>query len=132
MDLEEKFAKEIDLYFKYRWAHNKNIALSTMQDQFLMEQLPDEIQRSIYFDFLFKNFMAQYRNIFVITNRLLDVQTRILMRRVGLDLKKAALATLVEEQNGISWENEKFQNFIKIILTLLEPQQLKPHTLFIY
>ena len=47
----------IEEYFDYRWRNDKNQSISTPEDKALVEQLPIEIQRKIYTDFLFMGFL---------------------------------------------------------------------------
>lgn len=55
---------KIEEYFDYRWINDKNQAVSTDEDQKLLDQLPTAVQRQIYSDFLFKKFIKHFRKFF--------------------------------------------------------------------
>jgi len=52
---------KIEEYFDYRWINDKNKAVSTDEDQKLLDQLPPAVQRKIYSDFLFKSFILNFK-----------------------------------------------------------------------
>ena len=54
----------MEAFFAYRWQKDKNIAISTAEDQELLEQLPKLIQKQIYTEFLFKDFVRAFKNFF--------------------------------------------------------------------
>jgi len=58
--LPRKIQNQVENYFEYRWAHNKNNAVSCQQDIDLLEQLPIEVQKKIFCDFLFRDLVAHY------------------------------------------------------------------------
>jgi hypothetical protein len=55
-------------FFDHRWSNDKNQAITSDADRDLVEQLPIEIQRAIYTDFLFKGFLQNFRRYFSIPN----------------------------------------------------------------
>lgn len=59
----------IEDFMEYRWSNNKNNAVTTDEDKAIMDQLPLEIQRKIYSDFLFQNFLKSFRSYFALRNR---------------------------------------------------------------
>jgi hypothetical protein len=55
---------KIEKYFDYRWMNDKNQAVSTEEDQKLIEQLPSKVQTEIYSHFLFSIFLKNFRKFF--------------------------------------------------------------------
>lgn len=60
LDLKQK----IEEYFDYRWINDKNQAVSNEEDIKLLEQLPTDVRRKIYSDFLFKTFIKNFKKFF--------------------------------------------------------------------
>ena len=54
----------IEKYFAYKWVNDKNQAVSTEEDTKLIHQLPSQVQREIYSDFLFKDFLSNFAKFF--------------------------------------------------------------------
>lgn len=52
----------------YRWSNHKNNAMTSSEDTAMLDQLPVEIQRRIYSDFLFKNFLKSFKKYFSLRN----------------------------------------------------------------
>lgn len=55
---------EIEQFFYYRWANDRNMAFG---EGSLLDQLPDEVQFAIFKDFLFYNFLYRFKKLFVFT-----------------------------------------------------------------
>ena len=62
--ISHELQSKMDCYFKFRWEHNKNNAISTPEDFNLLIQLPESVQTRIYTDFLFKDVMHVYNKYF--------------------------------------------------------------------
>ena len=58
MALELK--REIEMYFDYRWNHDRNLAVSTEEDYDMFKELPIEVKLRIYTDFLFNSFIKTF------------------------------------------------------------------------
>ena len=56
-DLDIKMKERIESFFDYRWNNNPNSAIHDQTDKDLLDQLPNDIQRKIYTDFLFMGFL---------------------------------------------------------------------------
>lgn len=95
----------IEEYFDYRWRNDKNQSISTPGDKALVEQLPIEIQRKIYTDFLFSRFLQNFRHYFCIPNQ----NSR-------------------QRHSFYSWSNFEYQNFMIQVLQNLEPVQYSQGT----
>ena len=55
---------KIESYFDYRWTNDKNQAVSTEEDIKLLEQLPYQVQKNIYKDFIFRTFIKNFKKFF--------------------------------------------------------------------
>jgi hypothetical protein len=66
--IQIEMKNRIEEFFDHRWRNDKNQSISTDADRDMVEQLPIEIQRAIYTDFLFKGFLQKFRRYFSIPN----------------------------------------------------------------
>lgn len=96
---------QIEDFFDYRWVNDRNQAISTQDDIDLISQLPLEIQRKIYSDFLFKNFLQSFRKYFTMPN----YENR-------------------NKNSFYTWFNFDYQNFMIEVLQKLEPIFIKAKT----
>lgn len=62
--IEKESKEKIEKYFEYRWKHYKNVAISTKEDEELLEQLPMVVRTEIYTNYLYKDFMRTYKRYF--------------------------------------------------------------------
>ena len=99
--------EKIEQYFKHRWANDKNQCMSTQEDLDLLDQLPDFVQREIFSDFLFAEFLTHFRVFF--------------------DLPKTDTKI---EHAYYKWDNEEYQEFMIEILKSLEPRTILENILF--
>jgi len=49
-----KITERFEHYFQHRWDNDRGLALETYSEQRLFDVLPDNTQRLIYSDFLFR------------------------------------------------------------------------------
>ena len=54
------------MYFSYKWSNDKNTALAHEKDRAIFEQLPHDVQRKIYSDFIFRDFYNKHKKFFTI------------------------------------------------------------------
>ena len=64
--------QEIRSFIKNMWQKNKNNFNLAYADQCLYDQLPSEVQTKLYTEFLFNDFMYQFRRFFSIRKPRLD------------------------------------------------------------
>ena len=64
--LDPKFERLLEKYFTYRWEKDKNDSLIKKNYMYIVEQIPTQVVDSIYADFLFRDFLQQYRKFFQI------------------------------------------------------------------
>ena len=62
--LPHKLEKQIYEFFKYKWEHDKNMAICDESDKSLLDQLPEYVQDNLYVGFLFKDFLTKYKEFF--------------------------------------------------------------------
>ena len=62
--LPEQLVSKLEEFFMYRWQNDPNLAISTDEDKFLLDQIPERIQSLIYTNFLFKDFLETYKDSF--------------------------------------------------------------------
>jgi hypothetical protein len=60
---------QIENFFDYRWSHDKNWCVSADADKALIDQLPVEVRRRIYTEFLFERFLNNFKRFFTIRNQ---------------------------------------------------------------
>lgn len=63
-DLKPELSDKIESYFAYKWEHDKNIALAISEVQYMLTKLPIEVNRRIIIEFLFKDFIKCFKNLF--------------------------------------------------------------------
>ena len=52
---------QFERYFEYYWRNDKNSSVIGKTDAALMSELPGDMQISIYKDFLFEDFLQQFK-----------------------------------------------------------------------
>ena len=57
-------SRQIENYFEYYWANDKNYATSSLQDNRFMNELPMTIKSEIYRDYLFDEFIYMFKDHF--------------------------------------------------------------------
>ena len=70
--IDQKLQQEIRSFIKNMWQKNKNNFNLAYADQCLYDQLPSEVQTKLYTEFLFNDFMYQFRRFFSIRKPRLD------------------------------------------------------------
>ena len=56
---------KIEGFFDYYWTYNKLNAFTTDLDKRFMSELPETVSQTIYIDYLFKDFVYQFKYITV-------------------------------------------------------------------
>ena len=64
--LDHRLIHKIEDYFQYRWSNWKSQPFITEIDQRILNELPDNVEASIYSDFLFKGQIECFKDIFKI------------------------------------------------------------------
>lgn len=67
-DISIKMRKKIEEFFEYKWTHELNQAFLLQSDQDILDQLPLTVQKQIFTDFLFYDFIVQFKKYFCIEN----------------------------------------------------------------
>lgn len=98
--LDLKLQNQIEELFNYRWANDKLAALSQDEDVNNFDQLPAEVQLTIYTEFLFKVFLDSYKVVFSFPNILNPNQPSV-----------------------FSWQDYHYRGFMQEIMASLEPRQ---------
>lgn len=106
--MDQGYQNTIETYFAYRWSNDKNIAISTKEDEDLLDQVPDFVQREIYSDYLFREFLTNFRKFF-------DLPMEIRERKEGEPKIEHAF---------YKWDNEDYQSFMIQMLKSLEPRMI--------
>jgi len=57
-------SKRIESYFEYYWANDKNYVSSGINESRFMKELPMQIKREIYKDYLFDEFIYMFKDHF--------------------------------------------------------------------
>lgn len=64
MELTPELKSHIERYFQYRWQHDRNNAMQSTHEMSLLEQLPDETVIMLYKEYLFYDFLLEFRFVF--------------------------------------------------------------------
>jgi len=62
--LNKELLTDIEDFFEYYWANNKFSALSNNEDRRFLSELPNSLQKQIFMDFMFKDFLYVFRTHF--------------------------------------------------------------------
>lgn len=100
---------KIEEYFDYRWINDKNQAVSCETDIKLLEQLPTDVKRKIYSDFLFKTFIQNFKKFFDFPKESPNKDDSIRI-----------------DYSFYTWNDVQYQNFMIDILKSLEPRIFAP------
>ena len=100
-DMTPKFKQQVEDFFQYKWNHDCNLSVSTEDDHKLFDQLPNNVQGSIYSEFLFKKFLQKFIKFFTFPN---------------LECKM--------QHAYFGWQHDNYMNFMIYFLQLLEPIKL--------
>ena len=76
-----------------------------MEDQFMMDQIPDKVQQRILTSFLYRDFIKRYEYFF--------------------SMSKIKAQGLVGVKIAVNTKDEKYRDFIVQILKFLEPYRLE-------
>ena len=95
IEIDVELKQKIEILFRYRWLHDRNQGMYSQEDISLLEQLPIETQNMLYRDYLYTDFLYEFR--FVFNFRKLDGQI-------------------------YSWDDEPFRNFMFGLLQNFEPR----------
>ena len=63
--IDNKIQNQIKEFFIYKWNNDKTYIVQTKDDFRIMEQLTDSCQSLIFKDFLYNDFLTQFRRLFV-------------------------------------------------------------------
>lgn len=105
--LDPKFERLLEKYFTYRWEKDKNDSLIKENYLYIVEQIPAQVVDSIYADFLFRDFLQQYRKFFQIPKQSVNLHSRY------------------------TWFDDSYRFFMLEILKNLEPRFEEKDTILI-
>lgn len=63
-EIDSKLKQEIRDLFEIKWKQDRNNSIMTETDKYLFDQLPSEVQLSIFKKFLFRDYLMQFRRLF--------------------------------------------------------------------
>ena len=63
-NIDQGLKEHIEVFFDYKWEHDKNAAFQDEVDLQLFSQLPDEVQVQIYNKYLFERFLQSFAKVF--------------------------------------------------------------------
>ena len=95
---------QLENYFEYRWNNDKGLAISSDEDQTLLNQLPEDVIIKIY-KFLYSEFLKEFRGFFTFFKNEKQISN---VRSIRTDI--------------YSWNDHEYQQFIIEIMTNLEPR----------
>lgn len=62
--LSKEIISRIEDFFEYYWTNNRLVAMQSEIDLRFLSELPDTITQKIYIEYLFKDFLYMFKNIF--------------------------------------------------------------------
>lgn len=85
----------MEKFFEYRQEHDKNQAIFSKEDENIFDKFPVHIQREVYYNFLFKEFLSNFNRFFELP---LQNERRKNKRRVT--------------HAYYNWEHEEYSSFM--------------------
>jgi len=108
---------EIYSFFHHRWQNDRNFAIATEEDRQILEQLPSRHIQNLYCNYLFKDFMDEFKSLF-------EVKAQLLYRRM-ITYREKDLVFQEKVPNKIDldklFSDEKYDDFLIKFLMTLEP-----------
>ena len=62
--LPKDFEQKCTTFFDYKWKNDRNYSIKTESDNAILDQLPDDVKMRIFRDFLYFDFLKNFRYIF--------------------------------------------------------------------
>jgi hypothetical protein len=62
--LPKEFEQKCITFFDYKWKNDRNYSIKTESDNAILDQLPDDVKMRIFRDFLYFDFLQNFRHIF--------------------------------------------------------------------
>ena len=56
--------QKIEQFFEYKWVHDRNQAIDEPEELAFLDQLPQETQNMLYRDYLYQDFLYEFRFVF--------------------------------------------------------------------
>ena len=100
--LPKSIQKTFESYFEYYWQNDKNYAIQSEEDLRFMQELPPQIRRDVYKDFLFQDFLHQFKSYF-------SFKQQIVIEGKMTD-------------KDVNWNDTAYADFMVSILQSLEPR----------
>ncbi|CDW76967.1 cation channel family protein [Stylonychia lemnae] len=119
--LPKEMIRKIENYFDYYWAQDRNYALKSQDDLRFMQELPKQIRINIFREFLFKNFLYQFRSYFTI-----ERDPSELNDSMSLEDSK------VQKLKFYNWNDTQYAQFMMNIMQNLEPRKYQRNDLILY
>ena len=110
--LTKDLITKIEDFFDYYWAKNRLAALNTEHGERFMEELPDTVKSQIYIDYLFADYLKNYRRYF---NPHHELATG--------GIFKSQLGSVFNEEN----QDSSVRHFLVQFCHRLEPRYYKPN-----
>ena len=102
--INQNLRDRIQSHFTHRWQNDKNIVVN--QNKEIFDQLPEEVQSSLYTNFLFKDFMMKFSGFF-------RLSPHHSFYGVG--------------RGYYTWTYQPYRYFMMELVNLLEPRQEKKY-----
>jgi len=104
--LEKKFKNQIEEYFRYKWLHDKNQFISDKEDIYLLEQMPQEVEDKLYYQYLFKDFLKEFAKYFLFQKTFSKLQ-----------------------YNFFTWNDPIYRDFMHSVLKKIVPRKEEANTI---
>lgn len=131
--IDKEFQDRVNKFMKYKWDNDKNNCITDEYEEYLLDQMPFECRLAIFKDFLFADFLNQFRRFFWIRK---DPSMIAMVWRTKNKLKWSDTArtnpnAYKYHKNGngwlkfktfpfIDWNNDQYQLFMFSIMRALE------------
>ena len=121
--LDKNLVNQIEDFFDYYWSNNRLSCFSTNEDIRFMDELPQKVQGEIFVDYLFVDFLYDYRDFFNPSKK-----SRIAEEIIKRKLKEKLVVASLELPNT-TWklfaknkEGLNRKNYLVTFVKKLEPR----------
>ena len=122
--IDKNIRAEIEQFLEYSWNHDPTQALKSDADVKLLSELPQSVRLKIYTDFLFDEFLKQFKFIFTIP-KMKPLQIRRMSHQPRMRSIQRIDVNSTAPMEMYTWNDDSYSDFMISLLNIME-QRLLP------
>lgn len=71
-NIDKELRQRVEAYFDYRWINDRNQAITEEEDVKILNELPTDVKRRVFSDFLHRKFLLKYKRFFLFKNHFVN------------------------------------------------------------